>query len=52
MQLATERGLKGFLAEVLFSNYAAMKVLQKGDRPVKAHLYNSVYEIQIPFYND
>jgi len=34
MQLATERGLKGFLAEVLFSNNAAMKVLQKGDRPV------------------
>ncbi len=52
IRLATERGLKGFLAEVLFSNIAAMKIFQKGDCPVKAHLYNGVYEIQIPFYND
>jgi acyl-CoA hydrolase/GNAT superfamily N-acetyltransferase len=52
LRLAKERGLKGFLAEVLFSNIAAMKVLKKGDCPVKAHLYNGVYEIQIPFYAD
>ena len=52
IRLAKERGLKGFLAEVLFSNIAAMKVLQKGDCPVKAHLYNGVYEIQTSFYDD
>jgi acyl-CoA hydrolase/GNAT superfamily N-acetyltransferase len=49
IQLAKEQGLKGFLADVLFSNIAAMKVLKKGDCPVKAHLCNGVYEIRIPF---
>lgn len=50
IKLAKDRGLKGFLAEVLFSNIAAMKVLKKGDCPVNARLYNGVYEVQIPFY--
>jgi hypothetical protein len=44
--------LKGFLADVLFSNIAALKVLKKGDCPVKANLCNGVYEIQIPFDMD
>jgi ribosomal protein S18 acetylase RimI-like enzyme len=49
VRVAKERGVKGFLAEVLFSNIAAMKVFQKGEYPVKAHLFNGVYEIEIPF---
>jgi acyl-CoA hydrolase/GNAT superfamily N-acetyltransferase len=52
INLAKEQGLKGFLADVLFSNIAALKVLKKGDCPVKANLCNGVYEIQIPFDMD
>jgi len=49
IRLAMERGLKGFTAEVLFSNIGIMKVFRKGDLPVKAHLESGVYHLEIPF---
>ena len=47
--LARERGIKGFVAEVLFSNIGMMKVFKKGQLPVKARLESSVYHLEIPF---
>jgi GNAT superfamily N-acetyltransferase len=52
IQLAKERGVKGFTAEVLFSNIGIMKVFRKGGLPVKAHLEGGVYHLEIPFYRD
>jgi hypothetical protein len=49
VRLAKERGIKGFIAEVLFSNTAMMKVFRKGDLPVEAHLEGGVYHLEIPF---
>jgi acyl-CoA hydrolase/GNAT superfamily N-acetyltransferase len=48
IKLARERGVKGFIAEVLFSNVAIMSVFQKGDLPVKAHLEGGIYQLNIP----
>ncbi len=47
IKLARERGVKGFIAEVLFSNVGIMNVFQKGDLPVKAHLESGVYHLTI-----
>jgi len=49
IRLARERGVKGFVAEVLFSNIGMMKVFRKGDLPVEAHLESGVYHLEIPF---
>jgi GNAT superfamily N-acetyltransferase len=49
IDLAKERQLAGFTAEVLFSNISMMKVFKKGTLPVKANLENGVYHITIPF---
>ena len=49
VRLAKERGIKGFVAEVLFSNIGMMKVFRKGQLPVKAHLESGVYHLEIPF---
>jgi acyl-CoA hydrolase/GNAT superfamily N-acetyltransferase len=49
VRLAKERGIRGFSAEVLFSNNAMMKVFRKGDLPVEAHLESGVYHLEIPF---
>ena len=49
VRLAKERGIKGFSAEVLFSNNGMMKVFRKGDLPVEAHLESGVYHLEIPF---
>jgi len=49
VQLAIKRGLKGLLAEVLYSNTAAIKVLKKGVRSFKEHRCNGSYEIEILF---
>ena len=48
-QLAKEKGIKGFVAEILFSNIGAMKVFSKGDLPVKVRLEDGVYRLEIPF---
>jgi acyl-CoA hydrolase/GNAT superfamily N-acetyltransferase len=49
IRLARERGIRGFTAEVLFSNNGMMKVFRKGDLPVEAHLESGVYHLEIPF---
>ena len=49
IRLAKEKDIKGFMADVLFSNIGAMKVLRKGHLPVKAHLEDGVYHLVIPF---
>jgi len=47
VRLAKERGVKGFVAEVLFANIAMMKVFKKGQLPVKARLESGVYHLEI-----
>ncbi len=49
IRLAKERGIKGFVAEVLFSNIGMMKVFKKGQLPVKARLESGVYHLEIQF---
>jgi len=49
IRLAKERGLKGFVADVLFDNLAMMKVFHKGELPVHAQLEGGVYHLTIPF---
>jgi len=49
IQLAMEKGIRGFMAEVLFSNLGMMKVFHKLDLPVKACLECGVYHLEIPF---
>ena len=48
VDLARERGIDRFLADVLFSNTAMMKVFRKGGLPVKAYLDEGVYHLDIP----
>lgn len=48
-QVARERGLKGFTADVLGTNKAMLKVFEKGGRPVKATIDQGIYELSIPF---
>jgi acyl-CoA hydrolase/GNAT superfamily N-acetyltransferase len=52
IRLARERGVKGFVADVLFSNTGMMHVFQKGDLPVKAHLEGGVFNLVIPFASE
>jgi acyl-CoA hydrolase/GNAT superfamily N-acetyltransferase len=49
IRLAKEQGIKGFMAEVLFSNIGIMKVFRKGGLPVTARLESGVYHLVIPF---
>jgi acyl-CoA hydrolase len=49
IRLAKARGLKGFVADVLFDNHAMMKVFHKGELPVRAQLESGVYHLTIPF---
>jgi len=49
IQLARERGIKGFAADVMFSNIGMMKVFRKGELPIHARLESGVYHITIPF---
>jgi L-amino acid N-acyltransferase YncA len=48
VRLAAERGIREFVAEVLFSNSAMMKVFRKGGLPVRAVLEEGTYHITIP----
>jgi len=47
-RLALERGIEGFVADVLFTNLGMMKVFQKGDFPVHARLEEGIYHLKIP----
>jgi ribosomal protein S18 acetylase RimI-like enzyme len=48
-KLAQQNGLKGFTAEVLFSNQAMMKVFRRGGLSVQAKLEQGIYYLTIPF---
>jgi acyl-CoA hydrolase/GNAT superfamily N-acetyltransferase len=52
IRLARPRGLKGFMADVLFDNHGMMKVFHKGELPVRAQLESGVYHLTIPFEPD
>jgi RimJ/RimL family protein N-acetyltransferase len=45
---AFKRGIRLFVADVLFSNTAMMKVFRKGGLPLKARLDSGVYHLEIP----
>jgi hypothetical protein len=47
--LAKQKGIKGFMAEILFSNIGAMKIFRKKDLSVKDGLEDGVYCLEIPF---
>jgi len=47
VQLARERGIKTFLADVLFANAPMMKVFQKGNLPIHAYLEAGTYHLSI-----
>lgn len=47
IRLARERGVREFVASVLFSNAAMMKVFRKGSLPVKAHLECGICDLSI-----
>ena len=50
IRVAKERGVRGFVAEVLYSNIGGiMKVFKKGNLPIKAHLEGGVYHLEISF---
>ncbi|GBC61187.1 GCN5 family acetyltransferase [Desulfonema ishimotonii] len=49
IRLAKERGISGFTGEVLMQNRGIMKVLEKGDVPVRAELKHGIYHLTIPF---
>jgi acyl-CoA hydrolase/GNAT superfamily N-acetyltransferase len=48
IEIARQRGLKGFTADVLFSNIGMMKVFRKGPLPVLAKLEEGIYHLTIP----
>ena len=52
VRLAKERGLKGFIAEVLHENKNMMRMFEKGSLPINSKLENGVYYLEIPFNSD
>ena len=49
VQLAQERGIRGFWADVLVSNTSMMKVFSKSGLTVLTEMDNGVYHVSIPF---
>jgi acyl-CoA hydrolase len=49
IRIAGEQGIQGFTADVLASNKAMLKVLERSPYPVKAVMDSGVYEFSIPF---
>jgi GNAT superfamily N-acetyltransferase len=49
IELAREQGLKGFTAEVLFSNRSMMNVFREAGPPFEASLEHGIYYLSIPF---
>jgi acyl-CoA hydrolase/GNAT superfamily N-acetyltransferase len=49
IKAAKERGIQGFIADVLASNRAMMAVFEKGGYPVQAHLEQGEYHLSITF---
>jgi len=49
VRLAQQKGIKGFWADVLFSNSAMMKVFSKSSLQVMKELEEGVYHVTMPF---
>ncbi len=49
MQIARERGLEGFTADVISSNKAMLRVLEKSPHPIRARVEMGSYHLEIPF---
>jgi len=49
IEIAKEKGIKGFTADVLASNKPMMRVFEKSPYPVEAHVESGIYELTIPF---
>jgi acyl-CoA hydrolase/GNAT superfamily N-acetyltransferase len=49
IQIAQERGVRGFTADVLSSNIGMMKVFKKGGIKIKSTMEKGVYELKMPF---
>ncbi len=52
IEIARNRGIRGFTADVLATNTPSMKVFEKSPYPLKATMRAGVYEIEIPFSGD
>ncbi|WP_028321204.1 bifunctional acetyl-CoA hydrolase/transferase family protein/GNAT family N-acetyltransferase [Desulfatiglans anilini] len=52
INIARNRGIEGFKADVLASNKAMIKVFEKSPFPLKAVLDSGVYELIIPFHGE
>ncbi len=48
-RLAKERGLEGFMAEVLQENKSMLRVFEKGGLPMEALLKDGIYKLKMPF---
>lgn len=46
---ATEQGIEGFTADVLYDNKAMLKVFEKASFPINAVIKYGVYKLEIPF---
>jgi len=49
IQLAKKQGLKGFTADVLYTNKGMIKVFEKSGLPIKANMEYGIYSLTIPF---
>ncbi|MCG6908298.1 MAG: GNAT family N-acetyltransferase [Desulfobacteraceae bacterium] len=49
LRLARERGVRGFTAEILASNKAMLRIMEKESRTMEARLFQGVYALKAPF---
>ena len=52
IRVAKERGIRGFVADVIPENKAIMKVMEKGPYPVKASMDYGTYHLTIPLTDE
>ncbi len=49
VRVAREKGMKGLTAEVLAGNKSMMKIFEKANLTLEAHLADGIYHIRMPF---
>jgi hypothetical protein len=49
LRLARERGIRGFTAEILASNKAMLRIMEKESHTMEAKLVHGVYALKAPF---
>jgi acyl-CoA hydrolase/GNAT superfamily N-acetyltransferase len=49
IRIAKEKNIKGFTADVLLRNKPMMQVFSKSGYPLRTHLEEGIYELEIPF---